>query len=133
LPELVFVFAEKGKNHMVTSELKDNIVWLYFEGALNAEEAMAEISQWLPIKDTFDGFISDIRKMTDQPAADQKKLEEWRKANGSEKPNAILAKDNIMAVLARVYIRFTRAESTRYFTDAETAKAWIREFASRQA
>lgn len=113
---------------MITSKLEDGVVWLIIEGELVADEVLAEAAKWLPQKDTFAGFITDIKAMTKQTVAEQKKLEEGRKNNKSGKPNAILGKDSAFAVLAKIYIRFTNAENVRYFTDPDEAKAWLKNF-----
>jgi hypothetical protein len=118
---------------MVTSELKDGIVWLKVVGKLTFQEAIQEVSKWLPQKDTFSGFITDVRKLTGVPSALEKhQLETWRQQNKSGKPHAILGKDNVMSLIVKLYIRSTRAKDTRYFTDAQKAINWIKNFDQRE-
>jgi hypothetical protein len=114
---------------MVTSELEDGIVWLTVEEKLTAEDVKREAGKWLSQKETFSGFITDLRAMTVKPSlGEQRKLEEWRKQNKSGKPHALLGQTNALGALAQIYIRFTRAKDTRYFMDPEAAVAWIKNF-----
>jgi hypothetical protein len=111
---------------MVTSELKDGIVWLTVEGEMDSQEIMREASKWLSQTDAFSGFITDLRQMTSIPSlSEQKKLEEWRKQNKSGKPHAMLGRTNALGALAQIYVRLTQAEDTRYFMDPEAATSWI--------
>ncbi len=80
---------------MITSELRDGIVWLTVNGEMAAQEMMIEAGKWLPQKGSFSGFITDIREMTTIPStSEQKKLEAWRKQNKSGKPHALLGRTN---------------------------------------
>ncbi len=109
---------------MVTSELKDGIVWLTVEGELTANAVKREASKWLSQKDAFSGFIADLCEMTSIPSTlEQKELEEWRKRNKSGKPHALLGRTNALGVLIKIYVRFTKAEDTRYFMNPEAAIA----------
>ncbi len=117
---------------MVTSELKDGIVWLTVEGELVSQDVMREAGQWLSQKDAFSGFITDLCEMTSIPSTtEQKKLEEWRKQNESGKPHALLGRTNALGALIKIYIRFTKAEDTRYFMKPEAAIAWVKGFGQR--
>jgi len=117
---------------MVTSELKDGIVWLTVEGELISQDMIAEVSKWLLQKDAFSGFITDIRSMESIPSTEeQKKLEEWRQQNKSGKPHAILGRTNAESVLVQIFIRLTKAADTRYFMKPESAIAWVKDFDRR--
>ncbi len=114
---------------MITSELRDGIVWLTVVGRLTVEDVKREAGKWLPQKDTFIGYITDLRMITGSPSvSDRKKLEEWRKQNKSGKPHAMLGPDNLVASIVKAYIRITSAKDTRYFTDVEEAIAWVKSF-----
>ena len=114
---------------MVTSELKDGIVWLTIEGELTYQDVVGEAGKWLPQKNTFSGFITDLRKMTAAPSTtEQKKLEEWRQQNKSGKTHALLGRTNAAGVLIQIYVRVTKAKDTRYFMNPESAIAWIKSF-----
>ncbi|MCP4542150.1 MAG: hypothetical protein GY832_33930 [Chloroflexi bacterium] len=114
---------------MVTSELKDGIVWLIVEGDMTAQDVRREAGKWLPRKHVFSGFITDLRRMTTIPATiEQKKLEEWRKQNKSGKPHALLGRTNALGALIKIYVRFTKAADTRYFMDPKAAVTWVRNF-----
>jgi hypothetical protein len=114
---------------MIKSELKDGIVWLTVVGKLTAEDVKREAGKWLPQKDTFSGYITDLRMLTSSPSIfEREKLEEWRKQNESGKPHAMLGTDNVMASIIKAYIRITGAKDTRYFTDVEEAIAWVKSF-----
>jgi hypothetical protein len=114
---------------MITSELRDSIVWLTVEGEIDSEDFMREAAKWLSQKETFSGFITDLREMTAIPSTtEQQRLEEWRKGNKSGKPHALLGRTNALGVLIQIYIRLTKAEDTRYFMNREAAIAWVRDF-----
>jgi hypothetical protein len=113
---------------MVKVELVDNIQILTIKGELNADEVLKEAEKLSTYRTSIIGQITDIREMTAQPIADQKKLEMARKAQPHQVPNAILGKDNAMSSLVRIFINFTKAGDTKYFTDLEEAKAWIKSF-----
>lgn len=117
---------------MVTSELNDGIVWLTVEGELISQDIITEVSKWLLQKDSFSGFITDIRSMESIPSTEeQKKLEEWRQQNKSGKPHAILGRTNAESVLVQIFIRLTKAADTRYFMKPESAIAWVKNFDRR--
>lgn len=111
---------------MITSQLRDGVVWLTVDGELLAKDMIAETNQWLLRKGEFAGFISDVRKMTACKSAEKLKLEEERKRNKSGKPNAILIKDDAMSAVVKIYMRLTGAEQTRYFTSEREAVAWLK-------
>ena len=48
---------------MVTSELKDGIVWLTITDDLQAEQVQRKVGQWLTQTDAYKGFITDLRGM----------------------------------------------------------------------
>jgi hypothetical protein len=110
---------------MVQVKLEGHYLWVIIEGDLVADEAISKINQWVGRKNEFVGLITDIRKMKESTAVEQKKLEEQRKRNNLGKPNAILGRESAMAIVVDIYIRFTRAEKTRYFTDEKKAKDWL--------
>jgi hypothetical protein len=117
---------------MITSELKDGVVWLTVEGDVVAEDVKREAGKWLSYKDTFSGYITDLREMISIPStAEQQELEEWRKHNKSGKPHALLGRTSALGVLIQIYIRFTKAEDTRYFMNPEAAVEWVRGFDQR--
>jgi hypothetical protein len=117
---------------MVTSELRDGIVWLTIEGEMVSQEIIGEVEKWLSQKNAFIGFITDLRRMTAIPSMyQQRELEEWRKQNRSGKPHALLGRTNALGTLVQIYIRFTRAEDTRYFMKPEAAVAWVKNFDQR--
>jgi hypothetical protein len=114
---------------MVTSELRDGIVWLTIEGEMEAGEVKREAGRWLVQKDAFSGFITDLREMTSIPStAEQKELEAWREHNKSGKPHALLGRTNALGVLIQMYIQLTKAKDTRYFMNPEAAEAWVKGF-----
>lgn len=115
---------------MVTSKLEDGIVWYTIEGEMKADEMIPETDKWLSRQDEYCGYVSDVRKMTKATSYDKQRMEEQRRKNNTGKPNAILLKDDAMAVIAKIYIRFTGARDTHYFTDEEKAKAWLKSFKS---
>ena len=114
---------------MVTSKLEDGVLCVFIEGDLNAEETIKEAGKWEDAE--YCGVLTDIRKMTSQPAAEQKKMEEWRKGLEVSRPNALLGGSGAMAALANIYVRFTGAKETRFFTDPDKAKAWLKSFISK--
>jgi hypothetical protein len=114
---------------MVTSELKDGIVWLTIEEKMVLEDVKQEAGKWLSQKETFSGFITDLRAMTIIPSlVEQKAMEEWRKQNNSGKPHALLGQTNALGALIQIYIRLTKAKDTRYFMNPEAAIAWVKNF-----
>ena len=117
---------------MVTSKLKDRVVWMIVEGKLLADEFIPEAEQWLSRLDEYDGYCTDVRKMTTSTAVDKKRIEERRKQNATGKASAILVKDSFWWTLAKIYINFTQASDTQIFTDPEKAKAWIQGYRNRK-
>ena len=114
---------------MITSELKDGIVWVTVDGEMEPQVMMREVGKWLPKKDAFSGFITDLRKMSPTPSMEiQKDLEAWRKKNNSGKPHALLGRTNALSVLVQMYVRVTKAANTRYFMNPYAATAWIKSF-----
>ena len=114
---------------MVTSELKDGIVWVTIEERMITEDVKREVGKWLLQKDTFNGFITDLRAMTIIPSlVEQKEMEEWRRQNKSGKPHALLGQTNALGALIQIYIRLTKAKDTRYFMNPEAAIAWVKNF-----
>ena len=114
---------------MITSELKDGIVWLTITGELEAKQTQREIGQRLTQKDTFSGFITDLRGLNAIPSMEeQKRLEAWREQNESGKPHAILGRTNALSALVTIYVRLTKARDTRYFINAEAAVDWVKNF-----
>lgn len=114
---------------MVTSELQDGIVWLTIEEEMVPEDVKREAGKWLLQKETFSGFITDLRTMTTIPSlAEQKEMEEWRRQNRSGKPHALLGQTNALGALIQIYIRLTKAKETRYFMNPEAAAAWVKSF-----
>jgi hypothetical protein len=112
---------------MITSELKDEIVWLTVNGDMNSQEVMREAGKWLTQKEAFSGFITDLRNMTSIPSlTEQRKLEEWRKRNRSGKRHALLGQTNALGALVQIYVRLTKASDTRYFMDPESASMWVK-------
>ena len=111
---------------MITSRLEDGIVWFTIDGELKANEMIPETEKWLSRRNEYCGYISDVRKMTTASALDKKLIEEQRKSNNTGKPNAILLKNGAMAIIAKVYINFTKAENTKYFTNPEKAIEWLK-------
>jgi len=110
---------------MVTSRLEDRVVWMVVEGPLLADEFIAETDKWLSRLDEYEGYITDVRKMTTSTALDKKRIEDRRKQNQTGKASAILVRDDFMGTLAKIYINFTKASDTQIFTDPEKAKAWV--------
>lgn len=112
---------------MIKSWLDGNMVWVEIDGEFLADELIAETSQWLATrKNDYVGYLVDIRKMTRQTAIEQKKAEAAAKANKSGKPRAIIGKDSATATLVNIYTRFTGAQGVHYFTNVESAKAWLK-------
>ena len=114
---------------MVTSELRDGIVWIIVEGEMTSQGIITEANKWRSQTDALSGFITDLRQMTSTPSADeQKKLAEWRRQNSPSIPQAMLGRTNTMGVMLQIYTRLTNAESLRYFMDPEAAIAWVKRF-----
>lgn len=111
---------------MVKSWLDGNIVWLEIDGPFIADEVIAETNKWLAHPESYIGYITDIRKMTERTAAESKKAEDQAKKNKSGKPRAVLGKDLATAALMNIYVRFTGAEGIHYFNNVDDAKAWLR-------
>jgi hypothetical protein len=87
---------------MITSRLEDGIVWYTIDGELKADELIPETEKWLSRQNEYFGYISDVRKMTKATSHDKKRIEEQRKLNQTGKPNAILLKNDAMAVIAKI-------------------------------
>ena len=111
---------------MVTSRLVDNIVFIDVEGVFSADELYTETAKWFDTrKDEYVGYVVDLNKMTKHPAMEQRKAEAYAKKVNSNKPRAIVGKDEAMARLINIYMRFTKAERVKYFANHEDAKTWI--------
>ncbi len=114
---------------MVATELVDEIVWIIVKGELTARDITRQVGPWLAKKDSFRGFITDLRQMTPIPSpTEQKNMEDWRQQNRSGKPHALLGRTNALGALTRLYVTFTKAKDTRYFLKPEAAIAWIMDF-----
>jgi hypothetical protein len=114
---------------MVTSELRDGIVWITIEGEMVTKDIKREAGKWLQQKDSFCGFITDLRDMNPIPTAgEQREIEAWRERNKSGKPHALLGRTNALGALVSIYVRLTKARDTRYFMSAEAAIKWVRSF-----
>jgi hypothetical protein len=112
---------------MVTSELKDGIIWLTVEGEMTAQDIIAEADKWRSRGEEFSGFITDLRQMASLPSQDEQRiLGEWRKENDPGKRHAMLGRTNALGVLIQIYVRLTKAEDMRYFMDPEAAIAWVK-------
>ena len=114
---------------MIRSELRNGIVWLTVEGELTLEDLKREAGQWVPQKDTFGGFITDLRGMGGiPPMSELQQMEEWRAQNKTGKPHALLGQTNALSALMTIYVRLTKARDTRYFMNEDAAVEWVREF-----
>ena len=114
---------------MIKSRLDEDIVWIEIDGEFLADEMISESKKWYASQqDKYIGYIVDIRKMTKQSAVEQKKVEEEAKSHKSVKPRAVLGKDIATAAIVNIYQRFTGAQGVHFFTDADNAKKWLREF-----
>jgi hypothetical protein len=71
------------------------------------------------------GYVVDLNKMTKHPALEQRKAEAYAKKLNSKKPRAIVGKDDAIARLINIYMRFTKAEGVKYFTNHLDAKEWV--------
>jgi hypothetical protein len=112
---------------MIKSWLENEIVWIEIEGEFLASEMISESKKWYESQqDKYIGYIVDIRKMTKNSAVEQKKVEEEAKTHKSVKPRAVLGKDAATAAIVNIYQRFTGAQGVHFFTDAESAKTWLR-------
>ena len=70
--------------------------------------------------------------MTPIPSlAEQRAVEEWRKQISTGKPHAILGQTNALGALYKIYVRVTKAETTRYFMDKDAAVEWVKSYARR--
>ncbi len=117
---------------MVTSELREKIVWITVKDELTAQEVTRIVGRWLLQKDSFHGFITDLCEMKPIPSTtEQKKLEEWRQRNNSGKPHALLGQTNALGVLIKLYVRLTKAKDTRYFMNPRAAVDWVKSFDQR--
>ena len=111
---------------MVSSRLEDRIVILSVEGELSADQVHAELLNWYGKRmDEFDGYIIDLNQMTKHPALEQRKAAAYEKKLPSNKPHAIVGKDEKIARLISIFERFTKANLVKYYTNLEEAKAWI--------
>jgi hypothetical protein len=114
---------------LVNSRLDGDIVWIEIEGEFLADEMISESKKWYASQqDKYIGYIVDIRKMTKQSAVEQKKVEEEAKSHKSVKPRAIIGKDVATAAIVNIYQRFTGAQGVHFFTDEDSAKAWLRAY-----
>ena len=112
---------------MVTSELRDGIVWIIVEGQMTSQDIISEANKWRSQTDALSGFITDLRQMTSVPSTDEQKiLTEWRRQNSPGRPHAMLGRTSAMGVLLQIYTRLTNAEALRYFMDPEAAIAWVK-------
>jgi hypothetical protein len=112
---------------MIKSWKDGEIVWLEVEGEFLADEIAEESKKWFETKkDEYIGYLVDVRKMTKQSAFEQKKAEERARKEGTGKPRAVLGNDIAMATVVNIYTRFTGAEGIKYFTDEQSAAAWLR-------
>jgi len=115
--------------NMMKSWMDGDIVWIEVEGDFLGDDMIAETSKWIETqKDSYVGYLVDIRKMTKQNAIEQKKAEDYAKSKGTRKPRAVLGKDAATAALVNIYQRFTGAQGLHFFTDADSAKKWLHEF-----
>jgi hypothetical protein len=111
---------------MVVSWLDHEIVWLRIEGNLRADEIVNETLKWLNTRpNDYVGYIIDVRKMTGRSPLEEQKMEEAAKRTNSGKVRAVLGKDEAFSMIVKIYIRFTKAEGVRYFTDENVARAWV--------
>ena len=111
---------------MISSHLVDNIVFIEVEGVFSADELYAETSKWFETRSNeYIGYLVDVNKMTKHPAMEQRKAEAYAKKINSNKPRAIVGKDEAMARLINIYMRFTKAEGVKYFANHNDAKKWI--------
>ncbi|MBI9052152.1 MAG: STAS/SEC14 domain-containing protein [Anaerolineaceae bacterium] len=109
---------------MVTSRLEGNIVYLEMEGVFNAKELIAETAKWIDREDEFIGYLCDMNKITKHPAMEQRKAEaQARKDN--PKPRALVGSSEALSRFINIYMRFTKAQGTKHFTNYEDAKAWL--------
>jgi hypothetical protein len=114
---------------MVTSELRDGIVWIIIEGQMTSQDIISTANKWRSQTDAISGFITDLRQVTGVPSPDdQKILAEWRRQNSPDKPHAMLGRTNAMGVMLQIYTRLTNAEAMQYFMDPEAAIAWVKGF-----
>ena len=111
---------------MVTSELRDGIVWIIVEGQMTSQDIISEANKWRSQTDALSGFITDLRQMTSFPSDEQKKLAEWSKQNSPGRPHAMLGRTNAMGVMLQIYTRVTNTKASRYFMDPEAAIAWVK-------
>ena len=111
---------------MIQSYKEGPIVYMDVEGAFSADEFAGESVKWLGSEnDDIIGFLVDMSKMTSHPAMEQRKAEaEFKKMN----PNwlrAIIVKDDASTRFIKIYMRFTKAERMKFFTNQEEAKDWL--------
>ncbi|MBI9052153.1 MAG: hypothetical protein JEZ00_22245 [Anaerolineaceae bacterium] len=111
---------------MIKSRLEGQVVVLEIEGEFLADELQSETSKWLEsCKDEYVGYVVDINKMTKYLAIEQKKAEEYTKKTNSGKPRAVVGKNAATATLINIYMRFTKAEGIKHFSNHEDAKTWL--------
>jgi hypothetical protein len=117
---------------VIGATLKDEIIHITLEGSITYEEFLAAVGPILDSGRKYVGFISDGRKMATLGNAQiQLQLEQHHRTYNSDKRNAILMDPySGKAMLAKVYIAFTKAQNTQLFTDEEEAIAWVREGAA---
>ncbi len=114
---------------MIKSWLDNEIVWIEVEGEFLASEMISESKKWYESQqDKYIGYIVDIRKMTKYSAVEQKKVEDEAKSHKSVKPRAVLGKDAATATIVNIYQRFTGAQGVRFFSDADSAKDWLKNY-----
>ena len=111
---------------MVTADIKGNILRIKIVGELSYDEVSRVTDPLLTETKSITGMFTDIREITTYPVKEQRKLEQRRKDDNLQVPHALLGKDNALAPIVRLFIRFTTAENTRYFTSKEEALHWLK-------
>ena len=112
---------------MVTSELRDGIVWIIVEGQMTPQDIISEANKWRSQTDALNGFITDLRQMTSIPSPNEQQiLAEWRRENSPGIPHAMLGRTNAMGAMLQIFTRLMNTEAFRYFMDPEAAIAWVK-------
>ena len=111
---------------MIKSHKEGPIVYMAIEGEFSSAELAKESEKWVDTN-TGDllGFLVDITKLTKHPAMEQKKAEAEFKQKSPDLLRAIVGKDDAAARFIKIYMRFTRADRMKFFTNPEEAKEWM--------
>lgn len=114
---------------MIKSHKEGPIVYMEIEGAFSAAELAQESEKWVDTKEgDMVGFLVDITKLTKHPAIEQRKAEAEFKQKSPDLLRAIVGNDDAAARFIKIYMRFTKADRMKFFTNQAEAKEWMLSF-----